>query len=59
MNALSGSYEHTTIPVITKPERKRTPEEIVAELTRLVYGISEPNDENEMPTEGRIVTLEL
>ena len=58
MNAISGTYEHTSTPVITRPERKRTPEQIVAELIRLVFGVSEPNDENEMPTEGRAVTLD-
>ena len=58
MNAISGTYQHTSIPVITRPERKRTPEQIVAELTRLVFGTPEPNDGNEMSSEGRIVTLD-
>lgn len=42
-------------PTENRKPRRRSPEEIVAELTQLVFGTKEPNDD--MLHDGKVMTL--
>lgn len=57
MNAISGVYQHTSIPVITRPEQMRSAEEIVKELERLLFGTTDPDEQEKLAPEGRVLTL--